>query len=149
MRTVHAIGSPDTTIDTVRVYGVLINDVVLVNVRHGILLHFPHGSTRPCVVEALPLGSTEVRLLVHLLLHADGTVADSRGVLMRVWERHGLVPSSKRMSEVVRDLRRKLSLLGLPPDFIRTVRGQGYCIEGHIITPLYCKVKSPLFQVGD
>ncbi|MCW8114277.1 hypothetical protein, partial [Yersinia intermedia] len=83
MNAVHAVEGPPDAIHR-EVYGVLINDVVLVNVHHSILLHFPHDSTRPCAVEALPLGSTEVRLLVHLLLHADGTVADSRGVLMRV-----------------------------------------------------------------
>ncbi|WET16073.1 helix-turn-helix domain-containing protein [Yersinia intermedia] len=137
MRTVHAVGSPDMTIDDIQVYGVLINDVVLVNVHHGILLHFTHGSLRQCAVEALPLGNTEMRLLVRLLLHADDTVADYRETLISVWESNGLVPSYKRMSEVVRDLRGKLSLLGLPLDFIRTVRGQGYCIEGHVITPLY------------
>lgn len=147
MNAVHAAGESPDAIHR-EVYGVLINDVVLVNVHHSILLHFPHDSAQPCAVEALPLGSTEVRLLVHLLLHADGTVADYRETLISVWESNGLVPSSKRMSEVVRDLRRKLSLLGLPPDFIRTVRGLGYCIEGHVITPLYCKVRSLLFQVG-
>ncbi|MDA5483514.1 winged helix-turn-helix domain-containing protein, partial [Yersinia intermedia] len=147
--TVHAVGSPDMTIDAIRVYGVLINDVVLVNVHHGILLHFTHGSPRQCLVETLSLGSTEMRLLVHLLLHADDTVADYRETLTRVWEGHGLVPSYKRMSEVVRDLRGKLSLLSLPADFIRTVRGQGYCIEGHVITPLYCGEGHSLFQAGD
>ncbi|MDA5483486.1 helix-turn-helix domain-containing protein [Yersinia intermedia] len=149
MRTVHAVGSPDMTIDAIRVYGILINGVVLVNVRHSILLHFTHGSPRQCVVETLPLGSTEIRLLVHLLLHADDTVADYREALTRVWENNDLVPSYKRMSEVVRDLRGKLSLLGLPADFIRTVRGQGYCIEGHVITPLYCGEENPLFQTGN
>lgn len=149
MRTVLAVGSPDMTLDAVRVYGVLINDVVLVNVHHGILLHFTHGSARQCTVETLPLGSTEMRLLVHLLLHADDTVADYRETLMRVWEGHGLVPSYKRMNEVVRDVRGKLSLMGLPADFIRTVRGQGYCIDGHVITPLYCGERNSLFQTGN
>ncbi len=57
-----------------------------------------------------------------------------------VWEENDLVPSSQRLWQVLRNLNRRLSLLGLPDDFIANVRGSGYIINYVDITPIYYRV---------
>ena len=128
------------------IYGFLVGDNILVNMQHGVVLRFTHYGVRQCRCDVGPVmfGETEIRLLTYLLLNADGKIANYNGVLMSVWEDNGLVSSYKRLSQVVQSLKGKLSQSGLPNDFIRTVRKQGYCIEGHVIIPLYYHVNSSI-----
>ncbi|OVZ85483.1 winged helix-turn-helix domain-containing protein [Yersinia intermedia] len=138
------IKGTDTKID-----GFLLGDRVLVNVHHRVLQYFTHGIDQQHPEDIVRMGATEMRLLAYLLQHANGTVVPYNTVLITVWVHTGLAPSYSRLSQVRRKVNGKLSRFGLPPNFIRTVRDQGYCIEGHVITPLYCGVRNLLFQAGD
>lgn len=120
MRAVHAARTPVMAMKAgcSDVDGLLINDSVMVNVHNSVLLHFTRKGVRDCQVDTVRLGNTEMRLLVQLLLHANGKVADYYRILSSVWKNNDLVSSYKRMSQVVRNLKWKPSLSDLPDDFI-------------------------------
>lgn len=142
-----SVNASETEINTINghdIYGFLIGDTIQVNIHHGVVLRFIHYGSghRRCHIEVVIFGDTEKWLLAYLLQHADGRVANYNEMLASVWKNNGLVASYKRLSQVAQSLKEKLSQSGLPDNFIRTVRNQGYRIEGHLITPLHYRVES-------
>ncbi|MDA5495691.1 helix-turn-helix domain-containing protein [Yersinia intermedia] len=130
------------------VSGFLVGEEVLVNVHHRVLQRLTHGVDRQSQAHTVRLGATEMRLLAYLLLHANGKVATYNKILTTVWVHAGLVPSYPRLCRVMQGVNSKLSQLGLSNTFIHTVRNQGCCIEGYVITPVYGDIKGPLFSVN-
>ncbi|MHA7844783.1 hypothetical protein [Serratia sp. D1N4] len=45
--------------------------------------------------------------------------------------------SSQHLWQATKELRAKLKLIGLPDSFIVNVKGVGYAINDHVVTPLY------------
>lgn len=56
-----------------------------------------------------------------------------------IWEKNNLSPSSQRLWQVTSKLNKQLTLLGLPDDFIKNIKGMGYIINYDRILPLYFK----------
>lgn len=87
---------------------------------------------------AVTLSEAMVRLLVFLLLQHGGEHGISKNeILKQVWDENNHSSSSQKLWQTVKELRIRLGVIGLPPDFIVSVRGRGYSLGNHTITPLY------------
>ena len=80
-------------------------------------------------------------LLEYLLTHAVGEIVSDKTLQIQVWENNGLSCSSQRLWQVMKNLKNKLALVGLPDNFIIRVTGKGYMIAGEMVMELYCKRK--------
>jgi DNA-binding winged helix-turn-helix (wHTH) protein len=96
-------------------------------------------SERSMIIGAVSLNEAMVRFLSCLLIRAsDGEpTVSKREILTEVWENHNLVSSNQQLWKTVRELRFKLTSIGLHQDFIINVGGKGYSLSNHDITPLF------------
>jgi DNA-binding winged helix-turn-helix (wHTH) protein len=76
-------------------------------------------------------------LLAYLLGRAEYDVIGYSDILCDVWERRGLISSYKRLGQVVKELRGRLAMLGVPEDSILTIRGMGYQVNLPEVERLY------------
>ncbi|MBL5825946.1 winged helix-turn-helix domain-containing protein [Serratia fonticola] len=122
-------------------YGYLLGDDVQIDIGLGAITRiFSSKKLNYYNTEAIFVGETSMNLLVYLLERAEYNVVFYNDILNDVWDVRGLVSSYKRLNQVIGDLREKLEYVGLPGDFILTVRGQGYKINSSHIKRLYTKV---------
>ncbi|TNV08968.1 CadC family transcriptional regulator, partial [Buttiauxella sp. B2] len=61
-------------------------------------------------------------------------------ILSHVWDKNKLASSSQRLWQVMKELKRKLSLLGITDNLITRVDNSGYYIDFRIVKKLYCNV---------
>lgn len=90
------------------------------------------------------LRDTMFRLFVFLLENANGNIISNTDILISVWESHGLSASTQRLWQVMRGLSQKLSLVGIPDDFIMRIESKGYYVRENMITVLYSEKRSPV-----
>lgn len=88
------------------------------------------------------LRDTMLHLFTFLLDNANGAVIDNNDILINVWEMRGLSSSNQRLWQVMQGLRKKLSLVGIPDDFIMRVESKGYYVRENAITVLYSEKKN-------
>lgn len=87
---------------------------------------------------AVTLNDAMMRLLVFLLQHhGNGQKLTKTEILRRVWDENSYSSSSQKLWQTVKELRIRLGAIGLPPDFIVSIRGDGYSLSNHTITPIY------------
>lgn len=91
------------------------------------------------------LRDTMFRLFVFLIEHANGSIIDNSDILLNVWDKHGLSSSNQRLWQVMHALKFKLSLVGIPDDFIMRVESKGYYVKEHMLTVLYSEKMSSQF----
>lgn len=124
-----------------RLYGYVIGKEVHFEIDNGRLYRLPQGSTEKYFMFGSVLfNHTMLQLFIYLLQHGRQNIVTKEELLRVVWEENDLVPSTQRLWQVLKNLNRRLSLLGLPEDFITSVRGSGYCINYVDITPIYYRV---------
>ncbi len=113
-------------------------------------IHFDIGSKRlyrfsvDCTERNLMFGSvffndTMMQLFLYLLSHARTQKVTKDELLSKIWEENNLSPSTQRLWQVLNKLNKKLTMVGLPEDFIQSAKGTGYIINYSEITPLYCE----------
>jgi DNA-binding winged helix-turn-helix (wHTH) protein len=90
--------------------------------------------------EAIFLGDTPLSLLVYLLERVDHEVVPYSDILHDVWDARGLISSYKRMGQVIKELKEKLAMMGVPGEVISTVRGVGYRLNLPSVTRLHSEV---------
>jgi len=124
-----------------RLYGYVIGKEIHFEIENRRLYRLPQGhADKSFIFGSVLFNHTMLHLFVYLLQHGRQTTVPREELLRVVWEENDLVPSSQRLWQVLKNLNRRLSLLGLPDDFIVNVRGSGYIINYVDITPIYYRV---------
>lgn len=115
------------------------NDIQLDIANRRLVRIYSVETERSILFGVVSLNDTMVRLLVFLLQH--GQDHDNKmtkdDILKNVWEVNDRAASSQRLWQAIKELRLKLSSIGLPSDFIINVRGAGYSLGNHTVTPLF------------
>lgn len=119
------------------IHAYLIGNEVRVEVSQMLVARiYACRKTNDYYAEAVFLGETSMRLLTFLLERSKQSVVPYNDILDDVWDKRGLSSSYKRLHQVMKELKSKLIQIGLPDDFILTVRGKGYCLNQTNITSL-------------
>lgn len=101
-----------------------------------------HSHQRAIVV----LRDTMFRLFLFLLKNANGTIISNADILINVWDKYNLSSSNQRLWQVMQSLKIKLSLVGVPNDFIMRVESKGYYVRENMLTVLYGEKKEPTLE---
>lgn len=122
-----------------KLYGFLIDQEIMLDIVKKRLIRFTdESSVNSMTIRVVSLNVTLVRLLTLLLASSSGMIISKDDILNNVWEKHDLSSSSQRLWHAIKELRRKLSAIGLPGDFILSVRDAGYSINSqHKVTSLF------------
>lgn len=89
--------------------------------------------------DACQLRNTMSELLYFLMLHAEEGIVTDDEIIFNVWEKNKLTGTYSRLWQVMQDLKRKLSMVGIDSDLFMRVRGKGYYLIPEKITPLYTR----------
>lgn len=89
--------------------------------------------------QVIYLRKTMMRLLIYILDNAQSHIVSDEDIMINVWDAQGLSSSRQRLWQVINELSKKFSALGIGTDFILRVKNQGYTINKDIITLFYCK----------
>lgn len=131
----------ETGEDGLLLFGYVINDEYQVNIKSGSVIKLyntmEYGDER--FTNYLKLRETMLRLLTYLLAHANSGYVSNQELLVQVWENYNLSSSTTRLTQVVSELKARLSKIGIADNFIKTERGKGYTLRGASIIPLYIK----------
>ncbi|WP_411751575.1 winged helix-turn-helix domain-containing protein [Serratia sp. (in: enterobacteria)] len=126
-------------------FGYIINDEYQVDIKSGSVIklyntiEYSHNGDER-FSNYLKLRETMLRLLTYLLAHASSGYVSNQELLVQVWENYNLSSSTTRLTQVVSELKARLSKIGMADDFIKTTRGKGYTLRGAAVTPLYIKI---------
>ncbi|PVZ84269.1 hypothetical protein C9426_23520 [Serratia sp. S1B] len=120
------------------VYGFIINDSIIFNVENRKLICYQDESTDAAFsIKIVSLSETQSRLLSFLLHNRGEDIIDKDNIMESVWDDFGLSSSSQRLWQLVNDLRKKLSVVGVQNDIIINVHGAGYKIDDSQVLSLY------------
>jgi DNA-binding winged helix-turn-helix (wHTH) protein len=123
-------------------FGYIINNEFQVDIQSGSVIKLyntmEYGDER--FTNYLKLRETMLRLLTYLLAHASSGYVSNQELLVQVWENYYLSSSTTRLTQVVAELKARLSKIGIASDFIKSSRGKGYTLRGASVTPLYIKI---------
>ena len=123
-------------------YGFLIDNAIHIDIRKKNIYRFHNGDKAEDIsVSVLYINDTMMRLFSHLLINAVDGFITKEDVLKSVWDEHNLSSSGTRLWQVFTALKHKLSLMGLPDDFIIYENRKGYTIRYNNIITLYSEVK--------
>ncbi|NGX85868.1 winged helix-turn-helix domain-containing protein [Rahnella sp. Lac-M11] len=70
-----------------------------------------------------------MRLLIYMLETSGHRIVSNNEIMIQVWENHLVSASSQRLWQVMRELKKKLSLPGLPEEFIMRIESKGYFLK--------------------
>ncbi|MFO6300241.1 winged helix-turn-helix domain-containing protein [Rahnella selenatireducens] len=130
--------------------GFLIGQEIQLDFKKKRLYRLPSEKLDNGVIFAMvELNETTLHFFHYLLLHAHHKKISKDEILKTLWEEKNLAPSTQRLWKILKDLNRKLCLLGLPENFIQNIRGSGYVITYCEITPLYLRTREILVNAGD
>ncbi|MBZ4206751.1 MULTISPECIES: winged helix-turn-helix domain-containing protein [Klebsiella] len=87
------------------------------------------------------LRKTMACLIEYLFEHGLERMVSDEELMVHVWEKNDLRPSSQRLWQVMQNLRRLLKDVGIEQEIILRVKTQGYYINSHYVTTVY-SVKS-------
>ncbi|MFA1240769.1 winged helix-turn-helix domain-containing protein [Serratia odorifera] len=85
------------------------------------------------------LRNTMSELLFYLIQHSEKGVVTDDEIIINVWERNDLSGTYNRLWQVMQNLNRNLSKLGIKSNLFVRVRGKGYYLVNDKITPLYTR----------
>ncbi|MFC0226153.1 winged helix-turn-helix domain-containing protein [Serratia aquatilis] len=121
-----------------KIYGFVIDEEVLLDINKRRLVRFTdESSVSAMTIRVVTLNVNLVRLLTLLLMTNSDAIVSKDDILNNVWEAHNLSSSSQRLWHAINELRKKLSAVGLPADFIASVRDAGYYIDNHKVTAIF------------
>ncbi len=89
-------------------------------------------------------------LIEYLFEHGLERMVSDEELMVHVWEKNDLRPSSQRLWQVMQNLRRILKDIGIEQDIILRVKTQGYYINSHYVTSVYSvRTHKPFCQNND
>lgn len=86
---------------------------------------------------AVALSKPMVRLLTFLLTHAKEDPVSKIELIDAVWGEDVHILSNQRLWQTVKELRQKLTSIGLSKDLIISARGKGYIIGDYHIVKIF------------
>ncbi len=123
-----------------KLHGFLIGSDIQVDINNKRLIRVSSGNSDKILnFSAVVLKDIVMKLLIYILTNARDDVVSKEEILKNVWDDNNLSSSNQRLWQVVNELKEKLSLIGISPDFIVNQRGKGYKVNHSYITPLYYK----------
>ncbi|MGA5653521.1 winged helix-turn-helix domain-containing protein [Rahnella contaminans] len=108
-----------------RLFGYSIGNNIIVDIQRNIVFGIIHGKK----IQAITLRTTMMRLLIYMLETSGHRIVSNNEIMIQVWENHQLSASSQRLWQVMRELKKKLSLPGLPEEFIMRIESKGYFLK--------------------
>ena len=124
-----------------RLYGFMIGAEIHFDISNRRLYRLTGSHTEKSLAFAsIYFNETMLRLFLYLLMNARSQPVTKEELFEKIWEAHSLSPSTQRLWQVLHNLNNKLSLLGLPRDFILNIRGRGYIINYPDVIPVYYRV---------
>ncbi len=120
-------------------YGFLIdNDIQLDIANRRLVRIYTEKTEKTMLFCAVMLNDTMMDLLVCLLdQYGKNKTLSKEELLENIWGKNNISFSNQRLWQAIKELRAKLNLIGLPDSFIINVKGVGYAISSHRITPLF------------
>ncbi|WP_320720253.1 winged helix-turn-helix domain-containing protein [Enterobacter sp. 296B2] len=91
------------------------------------------------VSKPVRLRRTMFHLLDFILEKANTGLIPDDEIMRNVWEGYGLKASTPRLWQVMNELKKKLTNLGVEPNFITRVEGKGYIANSAIMEPVYIR----------
>lgn len=83
------------------------------------------------------LRKTMACLVEYLFEHGRERIVSDEELMIHVWEKNDLRPSSQRLWQVMQNLRRILEDIGIEKDIIFRVKSRGYYINSYYVTGVY------------
>lgn len=121
-----------------RLYGFMLNDNVIFNIATRRLVHHAEELAEHTMsFRSVSLSETQSRLLTCLLMNRKSEVIYKDDIMKSVWDEFSLSSSNQRLWQTVNELRKKLSFIGLPDDFIANIHGVGYSVNNSKIGSLH------------
>ncbi|VAL41749.1 transcriptional Regulator CadC [Enterobacter kobei] len=93
----------------------------------------------PLSQKPIYLRQTMFRLLEYLLEKGNSGLIRDETIMRAVWEAYGLQSSSPRLWQVMNELKKRLSRLGIDDEFIIRVEGRGYMVNTGGYEPVYIR----------
>ncbi len=111
-------------------YGFILDEDIIFNINKRYLLHYNNEpSERIQSFRIVDLNGVQTRLLIYLLNRRESFIIDKDDILRSVWDDFGLPSSNQRLWKTMNELRKKLSLMDIPDDFITNIHGMGYSLR--------------------
>ncbi|MFT4291437.1 winged helix-turn-helix domain-containing protein [Enterobacter sp.] len=124
-----------------RLYGFMIGDEIHFDIANRRLYRLSGSHADKSIAFAsIYFNETMLRLFLYMLINGRTTPTTKEELFEEIWESHNLTPSTQRLWQVLHNLNNKLSLLGLPGNFIQNIRGRGYIINYHDVIPVYYRM---------
>src|SRR5471030_602072 len=116
-------------------FGYRIKNDVYIDISHRRFIFFSSDKSGNGI-HMLALRKTMMRLLVYLLENANVRLITDDEIMQNVWDIYGLSSSNQRLWQVMRDLKKKLSIAGVPDDLITRAERKGYHLKQEMIITL-------------
>jgi len=124
-----------------RLYGFMIGKEIHFDIHHRKLYRLPGGqSENTMVFGSVVFNDTMLKLFLYLLKNGRDKNVSKEELFQNIWEASNLSPSTQRLWQGLHNLTKKLSMVGLPDDFILNKKGRGYRINYEDVTPIYYRV---------
>lgn len=115
-----------------------------------LLLEVPEIATVSGNRKNIRLRKTMACLIEYLFEHGLERMVSDEELMVHVWEKNDLRPSSQRLWQVMQNLRRILKDIGIEQEIILRVKTQGYYINSHYVTSVYSvRTHKPFCQNND
>ncbi|QXN65197.1 winged helix-turn-helix domain-containing protein [Serratia fonticola] len=112
-----------------RLYGYLLDDDIIFNIATRRFIHHKdEDADCHMFFKTTSLSETQTRLFIFLMKNRSHEVINKNDIFVNVWDEFKMSSSSQRLWQTVNDLRKKMSSIGLPDNFIESVHGMGYRI---------------------
>ncbi|WMY73540.1 winged helix-turn-helix domain-containing protein [Buttiauxella selenatireducens] len=132
-----------------KLYGYLIGKDIHFDIENKRLYRVSlTGNEKNVAFCATNINDTMMHLFLYLLINARTKMVTKDELLKKIWEDNNLTSSTQRLWQVLNGLSAKLNLLGLPADFIKNTKGQGYIITYDEVMPLYYKASEYHYSFG-
>jgi DNA-binding response OmpR family regulator len=125
-------------------FGFILDDETLFDIDNKRLVRISHTlSDKAIILGTALLNETLARLLCCLLKNTISkerkgkSMISKKALLEEVWEAHGMAGSSQLLWRALRELKSKLTAIGMRQEFIVTSGVTGYSIDYQTIMPLY------------
>lgn len=121
-----------------KMFGYLIDEKIIFDIGNKKIIQYSFDETEsPMFFKVVSLNDTQSRLLRFLLHSRQNDIIDKAEIMMHVWEACNLSSSNQRLWQSINILRKKLSYLGLPEEFLTNVHGTGYSIDKSKVLTLF------------
>lgn len=118
-------------------FGFLIDNEIQLDIKNRRLIRINTTPEKAVTFSLVLLNETMVQILVFLLKNAkNNEPVYKREILKQVWDEYDYSSSSQRLWKVVKDLRVRLAVIGVPHDFIFIDKGC-YSLNSQAVTALF------------